>query len=40
MAMKDYFIPFTAAFIACGAGFLAIDYAIMSLQGLTLIFHP
>lgn len=38
--MKDYFIPFTAAFIVCCGGFLAIDYAIMSLQGLSLIFHP
>ena len=38
--MKDYFLPFTAAFIAFGCGFLAIDYAIMSLQGLSLIFHP
>lgn len=38
--MKDYFLPFTAAFIICCGGFLALDYAIMSLQGLSLIFHP
>lgn len=38
--MKDYFIPFVAGFVVCGAGFLAIDYAIMSLQGLSLIYHP
>lgn len=38
--MKDYLIPFGAAFVICGAGFLAIDYAFMSLQGLSLIYHP
>lgn len=38
--MKDYLIPFTAAFILCSAGFLTIDYTIMSLQGLSLIYHP
>ncbi len=38
--MKGYLVPFAAALVICGAGFLAVDYAIMSLQGLTLIFHP
>ena len=37
--MKGYVVPFVLAFIACGAGFLVLDYAIMSLQGLSLIFH-
>jgi hypothetical protein len=37
--MKDYIVPFVAAFAACGIGFLALDAAIMSLQGLSLIFH-
>ncbi len=37
--MKGYVVPFVLAFIACGIAFLALDYAIMSLQGLSLIFH-
>lgn len=40
VTMKDYLIPFTAGFVVWGAVFLAIDYAVMSLQGLSLIFHP
>lgn len=38
--MKVYLIPFTVAFVVCGTAFLAIDYAVMSLQGLSLIFQP
>ncbi len=37
--MKDYFIPFTMALIVFGLAFLALDFFIMKLQGLTLIFH-
>jgi hypothetical protein len=37
--MKGYLIPFVVVFLACGAGFLALDVGIMSLQGLSLIFH-
>jgi hypothetical protein len=37
--MKGYIVPFVLVFVACGVGFLALDYAIMSLQGLSLIFQ-
>jgi hypothetical protein len=37
--MKGYLIPFVVVFLACGIGFLALDAGIMSLQGLSLIFH-
>jgi len=36
--MKNYAVPFVLVFLACGAGFLALDYAVMSLQGLSLFF--
>lgn len=36
--MKEYAIPFAVAFVAFGLGFLAVDYAIMHAQGLTLIY--
>ena len=32
--------PFIVAFVAFALAFVAIDYALMSLQGLSLIFHP
>ena len=38
--MKDYVVPFVAGFAVFGAMFLAIDYAVMSMQGLSLIFTP
>ena len=38
--MRGYVIPFLAAMVAFGVGFLALDYAVMSFQGLTLIFQP
>lgn len=38
--MKDYFIPFAVAFVVCGAAFLALDFTIMKLMGLTLLFQP
>jgi hypothetical protein len=37
--MKDYLIPFSIALIIFGLVFLALDFSIMKLQGLTLIFH-
>ncbi len=37
--MKDYFIPFTMALIVFSLAFLALDFSIMKLQGLTVIFH-
>jgi hypothetical protein len=36
--MKSYGVPFVLVFVGCLAGFLVLDYAIMSLQGLSLIF--
>lgn len=38
--MKDTIVPFVAGFVVFGGVFLAIDYAVMTMQGLTLIFHP
>ena len=38
--MKQTVAPFIAAFVAFALVFVAIDYALMSLQGLSLIFHP
>ena len=29
-----------AAFLVCGGVFLGIDYVLMNLQGLSLIFRP
>ncbi len=37
--MKDYILPFLVAFVVCAAAFLALDVAIMSAQGLSLIFN-
>ncbi len=37
--MKGYIVPFLVVFVLCGIGFLALDAAIMNLQGLSLIFH-
>ena len=36
--MKDYIVPFAVAFAAFALAFLAVDYAIMHAQGLTLIY--
>lgn len=36
--MKEYLIPFVVAFLAFGFAFLAVDYAIMHAQGLTVIY--
>ncbi len=38
--MKGYIVPFVAAFVVCAVVFLGIDYALMNLQGLSLIFRP
>jgi hypothetical protein len=38
--MKGYFVPFVGSFIAFGIMFIAFDYAMMGLQGLSLIYHP
>jgi hypothetical protein len=36
--MKEYIIPFAVAFLAFGFAFLAVDFAIMHAQGLTVIY--
>lgn len=38
--MKDTLLPFGIALAAFVVAFLALDYAIMKLQGLALIFQP
>ena len=38
--MKDYLLPFAGAFVVCAAAFLMMDYAVMAMQGLSLIFEP
>ncbi len=38
--MKDHLIPFVLGFLGCGLAFLALDYAVMHMMGLTLIFNP
>ena len=38
--MKDYLLPFAAAFIIFGVIFFALDYSVMKLQGLALIYRP
>ncbi len=37
--MKAYFVPFVGAFIVFGILFFALDFSMMSLQGLTLMYH-
>lgn len=36
--MKDYLLPFVGAFIVFGIVFFALDFAMMNLQGLSLMF--
>lgn len=38
--MRIYLVTFVAAFFAIALVFLALDYALMSLQGLPLIYRP
>lgn len=38
--MKAYLKPLAAAFIVFGIVFLALDFSVMKLQGLTLIYRP
>lgn len=38
--MKAYFLPFIAAFVVFGIVFLALDFSVMKLQGLALIYRP
>ena len=38
--MKDHLVPFVVAFALCALAFLGLDYTIMKMMGLTLIFQP
>ena len=38
--MKDYLLPFVAAFAVWGLVFLGLDVVIMNAQGLSLIYQP
>lgn len=38
--MKTYLVPFAAAFLVFGIVFLALDFSVMKLQGLALIYRP
>jgi len=38
--MKAYLLPFIGAFIVFGIVFFALDFYMMKLQGLPLIYHP
>ncbi len=38
--VRDFVAPFAIAFVAFCLVFLGLDFTIMKLQGLTLIFHP
>jgi len=38
--MKKHIVPFVLAFLVCGALFLALDFTIMNLMGLTLFYQP
>jgi hypothetical protein len=40
VAVKEYLAPFAAAFVASALAFLAIDYAVMRMMGLALVYQP
>ena len=37
--MKAYLLPFVGAFIVFALLFLGLDFSMMKLQGLSLIYH-
>ncbi len=37
--MKTYLLPFLGALIVFGIVFLGLDFTMMNLQGLSLLFH-
>ena len=39
MGVKGYLVPFLAVFVLCAVGFVALDWAVMNMQGLSLIFE-
>lgn len=38
--LKSYIVPFTAALLVFAVCFVTLDYAVMRLQGLSLIYQP
>ncbi len=38
--MKDHLVPLVVAFAVCALVFLGLDYTIMKMMGLTLIYQP
>lgn len=36
--MKDYLLPFVGAFIVFGLVFFALDFSMMKVQGLSLMY--
>ncbi len=38
--VKDYLVPFAIAFVVCCVVFVGLDFTIMKLQGLSLIYAP
>lgn len=39
MDIKTSFLPFVIAFVVCAVAFVALDAAVMNMQGLSLIFN-
>ncbi len=39
MDIRGYFFPFVGALIVFTGGFLLLDFVLMNMQGLSLIFH-
>jgi len=40
ISMKAHFLPFVAALVVFGIVFFALDFSVMKLQGLALIYRP
>lgn len=38
--MKECLLPFAVAFVVFGLLFFALDFSVMKLQGLALIYRP
>lgn len=39
MGMKGYLLPFLTVFVVCAGAFVLLDWAVMNMQGLSLIFE-
>jgi hypothetical protein len=38
--LENSFVSFLAAFAVCVVAFILFDWAMMGLQGLSLLYHP